>query len=191
MTAEASPSSVDRLYADFSDLLRFLDTNQEPSFRSVAEDSFRKGLLLASASYFETAVCNAIEEFVRACSADSEPVIALVRKKALSRQYHTLFNWDSSNANVLFGLFGETFEKSAKLEIASDVTLAAAVAAFMEIGRDRNRLVHQNYVEYSLEKTTDDIHDLFKKASVFVDWLRSKFAKTAVVVSSPLPDGEE
>lgn len=191
MAADSPPSSVDRLYSDFSDLLQFLDKSQEPSFRSVAEDSFRKGLLLASASFFETTVCNAIEDFVRACSAGSEPVVALVRKKALSRQYHTLFNWESNNANSLFALFGETFERSAKKEVANDSELNAAVAAFMELGRDRNRLVHQNYVEYALEKTTEDIHALFTKANRFVDWLRSKFASASVVDSASSADREE
>ena len=42
--------------------------------------------------------------------------------------------------------------------------------AFMEIGRDRNRLVHQNFGSFSLEKTSSEIYDAFRLATKFVDW---------------------
>ena len=44
---------VDELHESFSGLLSVLDAAGEVSLRAVADENFRKSLLLAAASYFE------------------------------------------------------------------------------------------------------------------------------------------
>jgi hypothetical protein len=53
--------------------------------------------------------------------------------------------------------------------VAADPELRAAVSSFIEIGRDRNRLVHQDYGTFLLEKTADEIYDAYIRALKFVD----------------------
>jgi hypothetical protein len=52
--------------------------------------------------------------------------------------------------------------------IASDEVLAENVRAFMEIGRERNLLVHSDYVSYLINKTPEEIYTLYQKANEFV-----------------------
>ncbi len=47
--------------------------------------------------------------------------------------------------------------------------LHESFAAFLEIGRERNRLVHQDFGVFALEKTTAEIHPLYTRAILFVD----------------------
>ena len=44
-----------------------------------------------------------------------------------------------------------------------------SIKAFLEVGRERNRLVHQNFGSFTLEKTTEDIYGLYLDAKLFVD----------------------
>ena len=56
-----------------------------------------------------------------------------------------------------------------KQKIKNDNELAASIRAFLELGNDRNRLVHQDFASFPLEKTSNEIYDLFRKAMIFVD----------------------
>jgi hypothetical protein len=55
-----------------------------------------------------------------------------------------------------------------------DDKLARGIQAFLEIGRERNRLVHQNFGTFTLEKTTDEIYQLYESAIYFVEVLPKK-----------------
>ena len=160
---------VDVLHEDFSALLSVLDEADEVSLRAVADDNFRKSLLLAAASYFERRMTDAVLSFVEDAANRNRLVTALVRNKAISRQYHTWFQWDAGNANSFFGLFGSGFRDFMKSRIGEDDDLDDAVRAFLEIGRERNRLVHQDFGAFPLEKTTEEIHALYRRALRFVE----------------------
>lgn len=160
---------VDVLHEDFSALLSVLDEADEVSLRAVADDNFRKSLLLAAASYFERRMTDAVLSFVEDAANRNRLVTALVRNKAISRQYHTWFQWDGGNANSFFGLFGSGFRDFMKSRIGEDDDLDDAVRAFLEIGRERNRLVHQDFGAFPLEKTTEEIHALYRRALRFVE----------------------
>lgn len=160
---------VDVLHEDFSALLSVLDEADEVSLRAVADDNFRKSLLLAAASYFERRMTDAVLSFVDDAANSNLLVTALVRNKAVSRQYHTWFQWEAGNANSFFGLFGSGFRDFMKSRIREDDDLDDAVRAFLEIGRERNRLVHQDFGAFPLEKTTEEIHALYRRALRFVE----------------------
>ncbi len=160
---------VDELHESFASLLSILEEAGEVSLRAVADENFRKSLLLASASYFERRMTETVISFVEDATNRNALVAALVRNKAVTRQYHTWFQWDTSNANSFFGLFGTDFRDFMKERIKADDELDASVRAFLELGRDRNRLVHQDFGTFPLEKTTEEIHALYTRAARFVD----------------------
>lgn len=162
-------TGVDRIHEEFKDLISYLDQGNEVSLRSTVDENFKKSLLLAAASYFEHRIVGDITSFVKEASSENILLIEFVNNKAISRQYHTFFNWKDSNANQFSGLFGESFKIFIKQELKNDEKLNLSIKAFLEIGRDRNRLVHQDFGTFTLEKTSDEIYELYKTALVFVD----------------------
>lgn len=165
----ASDTIVDRLYEDFQALTGVLNQSVEPSLCVTANDCFRKALLLAAASHFERAVSGAVLSYVGQSSRENPLVREFVRQKGLSRQYHTLFQWEGKNANRFFSLFGDDFRKYAETRVKEDSALEDGIRAFLELGNDRNRLVHEDFGNFSLEKTADEIFKLFKRAQTFAD----------------------
>ena len=160
---------VDRLHDEFSDLLRVLDNASEISLRSTADDNFRKSLLLSAASYFERRMTDTVVSFVDETTSGDPLVNSFVQNKAVSRQYHTWFSWDQKNANSFFGLFGNDFRDFMKQKVSKNDTLDSAIRAFLELGSERNRLVHQDFGSFSLEKTSEEIYELYCEARKFVE----------------------
>lgn len=171
-------TAVDRLYSEFQDLISYLDKGSEISLRSIADENFKKALLLAAASYFEHRITDNLLVFVSEASNKSPRVVEFVKKKAISRQYHTFFDWDSGNANQFFGLFGENFKTFMKKEVEQSKELGEAVKAFLEIGRERNRLVHQDFGTFVLEKTAEEIYNLYRAALHFVETMPGKLSQS-------------
>ena len=56
-----------------------------------------------------------------------------------------------------------------KARIRGDGDLDDSVRAFLELGRERNGLVHQDFGAVPLEKTTEEIHALYRRAMLFVE----------------------
>lgn len=165
-----TPTAIDRLYAEAKAVLRLLEESSQPSLQNAAGDNFRKGFLLATASYFEHRVCNVVVDFVRQSSNGSILVETFLRNKAIERQYHSWFDWRAQNATQFYGLFGGEF-KTQMVEQVKTEEMQKSVRAFLELGNERNKLVHQNYATFSMEKTLEEIYELYKSASKFVDIL--------------------
>ena len=159
---------VDRLYTDFLALARVLASTSEPSLAITADDCFRKALLLSAASLFETLVVEAIQRFVSDTARGNACVVEFVRRKGLARQYHTLFDWEKRHAGHFFALFGESFKAAMERRAKIDEAFAGSIAAFLEIGRERNRVIHQNFGHVTLEKTATEIYNLYRVAQMFV-----------------------
>lgn len=165
----AQETIVDRLYNEFQALVAYLTQKGEISFQVTADDNFRKTLLLAAASYFENQICDDIIRFTEKVSSSNARLVEFVKNKAVSRQYHTFFSWDTRNANTFFGLFGESFRNSMADEIKNNSSLDDAIKAFIELGAERNRLVHENFGTFYLDKTVKEIYQLYKDAFLFVE----------------------
>jgi hypothetical protein len=56
-----------------------------------------------------------------------------------------------------------------KSAVANDEVLEASIKSFIEIGSSRNLLVHQDYGNFYLEKTIDEIYAAYKLAARFVE----------------------
>ncbi|HQU07596.1 MAG: hypothetical protein B7X04_01470 [Parcubacteria group bacterium 21-54-25] len=165
-----SPTVVDRLHGEYSALLELPQLAGEPSLRSAADDSFRKALLMAAASHFEQRMTDAVLQFTAEATANNHVLTWLVRNRVVRRQYHTWFDWDGKNANSFFGMFGDEFRKAMNASVAQDDDIKASIQAFLEVGRERNRLVHQDFGSFTLEKTSEEIYILYGTALRFVDW---------------------
>ncbi|HEX7638619.1 MAG TPA: HEPN domain-containing protein [Burkholderiaceae bacterium] len=161
---------VDRLYQEAQDVIAALGTS-EPSLVVSASDNFRKALLMAAASYFEHRITSCVAEFVQEKAAGSTLVVAFVKNKAIARQYHTYFKWDAANANQFFGLFGAEFGAMMQARVRESDELRDAVRAFLEVGNERNKLVHQDYATFALEKNLDEVYASFQVALRFVNSL--------------------
>jgi len=166
----ASPTPVDRLYEESSSIIAALGVG-EPSLSIAAGDNFRKALVLATASYFEHRISTCILDFVHERASENDLILGFVKNKAISRQYHTWFKWDETNANQFFGLFGNSFKQMMDKRVNTSEDLRASIRAFLEIGNERNKLVHQDFASFSLEKTLDEIYALYQKSLLFVDGL--------------------
>lgn len=165
-----SRTHVDQMYDEFSEVTDYL-RSQQPSFFLTADELFRKNLLVAAASYFEQRVKDIMLDFVRDSTDGNERLVSLVRDKITERGYHNLFQWDNTarNANRFWSSFGEPFNTEIREVIRQDIDLEEGIKEFIELGRDRNRLVHQDFGAFSLEKTAPEIYESYKKALVFVN----------------------
>jgi hypothetical protein len=181
-------TSVERLYDEAVAVLNVLRQHDgEVSLVLAAADSLRKGLLIGAASYFESRVCSIVISFVSRTAHRSILVEQLVRNKAIARQYHTWFSWGKANANQFFGLFGEGFKANMSDRVKESDPLRDSIAAFMELGTQRNSLIHQDYASFPMDKTLDEIYELYKSATLFVEGLPT-FLQECENVLRPAPD---
>ena len=165
-----STNVVERLHGEFSDLREFLNAADGAKFLPVVESYLPRTMLLAVASYFETRLSEDVERFAAEKTGDDHPLTWLIRKRVIRRQYHTWFSWQGRNVNTFLSMFGQNFKEEAARWIAEDESLRQSVIDFLEIGRERNRLVHENFGAAPLEKTTAEVYGLYESAKVFVDW---------------------
>lgn len=169
---------------EYSTIISFLDAKMQPSLSSDANNNFKKLLALSIGSYFENEIQQILVEYVTNATNNNSVIVSFLRKKAIALQYHTYFDWGEKNeidkpkksANHFLALFGEDFSGTAQKEISLNPSLNDGVKAFIELGHIRNILTHSNIASYPFEnKTTSELYDLYKKAVVFVDYLREKF----------------
>ncbi len=159
---------------DYKELKIFLIEHKQISLENNTENYLRKVMLLSCASYFETKIQNIIKEFVFNNASDDR-ISHFLNNKAIARQYHTYFDWDKSNINKFLGLFGPDFRKKISSEISENDELKLQIKAFLELGNERNLMVHENFMEYDLNKTFDEIIVLYEKAEKFIDFLQKCF----------------
>ena len=161
-------AKIKSLYEEYGELIEFCRLNAQVSFEMYINDTYKKSLLLSAASYFETVIIKIIHDFVGSKSRQNLLLVSFVDNKALKRQYHTFFSWESNNTNQFWGLFGEAFRQEARNQI-QEKGLVDAERAFLTIGRDRNLLVHQNYIEATINDTFEEIYVKYEKACNFVE----------------------
>lgn len=159
---------LDSLYHNHENMRAFFLEQNEISFVTELEETSPKVMLLAAASYFESLVTACILDFYDTATGSNELARAFVEKKALQRQYHALFNWDTRAPNQFWSLFGKGFKKYASDRLAADDDLTESAAAFLEIGSLRNQLVHGNFASFMLNKTTSELYELAQRALQFV-----------------------
>jgi hypothetical protein len=159
---------VDRIHREASDIISHLNGANELSLALSAEDTLRKALLLSAASYFEHRLTTDVLNFVTEASGNHPLIPTLVKLKAINRQYHTWFDWEKSNANSFFSLFGDHFKTYMTFEISKNPDLSRNISSFLKIGSERNKLVHGDFASFSLSLTTDEIYSHYASGLDFV-----------------------
>lgn len=160
---------IKALHDEYCELISFCRKYGQVSFEMYINDTYKKSLLLSAASFFETKITNAVHDFSAIASNEKNALVSFVDNKALKRQYHTFFSWDGNNANQFFGLFGDEFKKKVRIQI-KERKLEMAERAFLSLGKDRNCLVHQNYIEVPINSTFEEIYDKYISACDFVEF---------------------
>lgn len=163
-------TNIDRIFREHKNLKEFLTGHKEISLEASTDEIYRKTLLLAISSYFEDRITNCVLQYVQDQTHEKHIISELVRTKVVSRQYHTWFDWNSKNVNSFLGMFGEEFKKYATKKIKNE-KLEESIKNFLELGLNRNRLVHQNFASFSLEKTSEELYSSYQSAIKFIEWL--------------------
>ena len=160
---------MDHMYDEFREVADYLKTEQQISMWLTADESFRKGLLVASASYFEMRVKEILLDYVRSEASGNDRLVEFVRIKVTDRGYHGLFDWGAQNVNGFWRLFGDSFRSVMRDRVRNEDELDEGIKAFLELGNDRNRLVHDDFGVFTLEKTSEEIYNTYRKGLVFVE----------------------
>lgn len=167
-------TSIDNFIEEYNELHSFLLCNGQVSSAIELNSNYRKILLLSCASYYETRIVGMLQSFANKSSSDPR-LVCFLKNKAIERQYHTYFNWKENNINNFLGLFGSDFKSKVLSDIRDNPTLSIQIKAFLTIGSERNMMVHENFMEYNLEKTFDEIVTLHNDALKFIDYLENEF----------------
>jgi hypothetical protein len=176
---------IDALYEQNHVAIVFLSNAGEISLASDLDNKLKKHLVMAAASYYETQLRELIEGFAAAASNSNPAIVALIKNKALERQYHTYFDWKERNANQFFKYFGEPFNTLCRAEVRKSDDLTKAVSAFLELGEMRNKLAHLNFALYPIDKTSDEIYTLYQTAHRFVDFVKESLDKASKPQAPP------
>lgn len=163
---------INKLYNDFENLKKYLLENKELDYLNVVEKQFTKNLIISSASFLESKLQEILIEFIESTS-NHDLITNFFKNKAISRQYHTYFDWDGKNANNFLGLFGTDFKETTKIKI-KEQNIDVFIKSFLELGKIRNELVHQNFTLYTTDKTTKEIIELFNNSYKFLNFLKTE-----------------
>src|SRR5689334_4540141 len=127
---------IDLLYNEYKEIDAFLASQGQISYQISIRETYKKSLLLSSASYFETLITETIKEYCDEVSNSNQLLKEFLKNKAIERQYHTYFNWRDlkKGTNSFFGLFGEVFSKFMKQIIEQDDQLDNGILAFLKLG---------------------------------------------------------
>ncbi len=166
---------IDGLVERFEGLRSLLDDQHEVSLLLEADANFKKLLIMASGSFFEEQLTTMLEGF--AARGGDGKLAAFVKNKALKRQYHTLFSWESRNVNTFLALFGEPFKATVTAKLAANQDLTDAMGFFLWLGSQRNQLAHGNIAAFSVSETREEIYARYAGAWTFVRFLAAEFGE--------------
>lgn len=62
-------------------------------------------------------------------------------------------------------------------KVKADNKLDESIKAFLEIGNERNKMVHQNFAEIIIDKTAEEIYKLYQTALYFIDTMKTELIK--------------
>ena len=165
-------NEVERIYNELVSIEKILVEANSPSELVAFSSNSSKVMLLAAASYFERRICQDIEMYGREV-INLDHIPSFIAKQGLERKYHTLFQWEATNANKFFSLFGARFSAWVKGKVKEE-SLEPAIRAFLALGNQRNELVHENYATFPVNSTYEEIWKSFTEGLHFIDWFPVK-----------------
>lgn len=162
-----SDDAVDLVFTEYTELIEAVGT-KSPSTLTALNRVYPKHILIAAASSLEEQVKVQIlpDLFERYGNSAIREFIAT---NVLKRGYHSLFDWNANTASKLFSAFGSEAKDRSKEYSRMNSTFSEGQQAFMQLGRLRNELVHNDYASRSVSVTPDDVHDMYLKAREFIN----------------------
>lgn len=164
---------VEQQFSDSEELYSFLMQKEEVTFASYIDNAYKKILILSGASFFETIITEGIKRYSEKLSPEDQRLTIFIEKKALKRQYHSLFDWDAKNTNKFWNFFGDEMKSFVRDYLKSHPEIEKAERDFVELGHHRNLLVHENFAEFDVNITRKEIYEQYCSAKVFVDFILS------------------
>lgn len=75
---------------------------------------------------------------------------------------------------INFGsFFGEETKNDVRIKIKNDEQLQEAEKSFLELGQQRNLLVHKNFAETDVNTTVEEIYNKYCKACIFISLIET------------------
>ncbi len=164
---------IERQYQDSQELYNYLLGKGEISFATYIDNVYKKVLVLSAASYFESKISELISKYAAKASGSDKRIVKLIESKVIERQYHTLFDWKANNTNTFWKLFGEETKESVRQKINGDEKLKTAEQCFIDLGRQRNLLVHENFAEFDVNITVEEIYKKYRQACNFISLIET------------------
>ena len=164
---------IERQYQDSQELYNYLLAKGEISFATYIDNVYKKVLVLSAASYFESKISELISKYAAKASGSDKRIVKLIESKVIERQYHTLFDWKANNTNTFWKLFGEETKESVRQKINGDEKLKTAEQCFIDLGRQRNLLVHENFAEFDVNITVEEIYKKYRQACNFISLIET------------------
>ena len=62
-----------------------------------------------------------------------------------------------------------------KEELRQNAELNDAIRAFLDLGRERNKLVHANFADAALQKTADEVYASYQMGMKFIETMPVKY----------------
>ncbi len=75
------------------------------------DNKLKKVLLVSAASFFETSITELLVKFFNIKAGNNPEIVAFLKNKAISRQYHSYFDWEkviSTSFSVFWGRIQKT-----------------------------------------------------------------------------------
>jgi hypothetical protein len=165
---------IDGLIQRQEAILSYLKEHGELSLALEFEGNFKKLFVMACGSFFENELIAWLENY--AAQNSELRLSALIKNKALKRQYFTMFDFDEGrNANKFLSLFGSEFKDTVSVEIRASEIHTRAMKDFLTLGAERNLLAHANLAAMTIDRTLDELKQMYLRALSFVSLLQSKF----------------
>lgn len=160
-------SHIQKYYDDQIYIAEKLKDVGEISASISIRDILTRFLVIASASYFEDTLRTAVTKFAETNSKNSM-LWDFCRNTGIDRQYHTWFDWKSSNASKFFSIFGDN-NKTKMNSLIKERELDDAVKQFILLGAVRNHIAHNNILNVNIQSTPEETFVNVKLAAKFVE----------------------
>lgn len=164
--------TVEELKFSADSIKGFLTEKGEISLVVIAEDVWRKSILIAAASHFEHELGVVIARSAQRFEIPGK-FVSLIDSKAISRQFYNYFDFKSSNTNKLFNSFGPECKDKAESKIKSSEKIRVAQSSFLKICSLRNQMVHSNYAAFSIDLTADEIYVMYRQGCRFIEFFEA------------------
>ena len=138
---------------------------------------FHKYATIAAASRLEAETKQLLRDMPEEFPAGAP--MNFVEQGSIKYGFHKLFNWKGSNANKFFSEFDDEskrFSSFMKKKGEEDPDFKEEARCFVHLGRERNRIVHNDLADAEFQWTESDIMDRFQRGLAFL----SNFRKYAL-----------